>query len=85
MHKKVFRILDSGIQKFVFQLSEFYRLCIRMAFQVLNASYKGRRSMPANVLSKAEVMNGILRLGCYKQCYLLLTVYGSEEYSISSS
>lgn len=85
MRKEGFGISDSGIQKFVSQLSEFYRLCIRMAFQVLNACYKGRRSMPANVLSKAEVTRGVLRLGCYKQCYLLLTVYGSEEDSISSS
>jgi hypothetical protein len=60
MHKKVFVISDSGIQKFVSQLSDFYRLCIRMAFQVLNASYKGKRSMPANVCRKAEVMKGVL-------------------------
>jgi hypothetical protein len=41
-------------------------------------------SRPADVLSKAEVMKDVLRLGCYKQRYLLLTAYESEEDGVSS-
>jgi hypothetical protein len=58
---------------------------MRMVSQVLNTRHQGRGSRPANVLNKAEVMKDVLRLGCNKQCYLLLIAYESEEASIFSS
>jgi hypothetical protein len=63
-----------------------YGLCasIGMALQVLNALGKASRSRSVNVSNKAEVVKDVLRLGCYKQCYLLSVAYEIEEDSISS-